>query len=423
MPKCSATPLLVYILAAISFLVVAVAAVTVIPFLLFGDFEFGNFNVNATAAFWSLFVFRYFRLAVNIFSYLILYKPSLIPANPSHTSRDVSVLIPTIENNEAFINCARSICANDPAYLFIITVGNEMRASIENSMQQLRIAFPTVNIQVHNTDVANKRRQIDTVIPLIQTRLTSMVDANVIWGPRFLRSALAPLEDRNICLVGTNKRVRRVRHAGWFASFWNFIGCLYLERHNFECRAQNAISGEVFVISGRTNVIRTAIIQDPKFRTGYLNERFFLGRFGPLAADDDNFIVRWILKQGGGINPAALKIPHVWISQPYSVYSIYLTSFFNFALLIDPVLVYLLGHTEYVHESNWTSMWLLVIWILCTKMVKLITYFYRERRDLLFFPFYILFAYYHSWIKLRALLTFWDVAWTGRNIVVDKPLG
>jgi cellulose synthase/poly-beta-1,6-N-acetylglucosamine synthase-like glycosyltransferase len=412
--------------------------------------------VNATVAFWSLFLFRYFRLAVNIVSYLT-YKPSPIPASPSYTSRDVSVLIPTVENNEAFINCAWSICVNNPAYLFVIAVGQEMRGEIDNSLHYLRNEFPTVNIQVHHTNAPNKRRQIDTVIPLIQTRLTCMVDATVIWGPRFFDSALAPLEDPNICLVGTNKRVRRTRDAGLFASFGNFIGCLYIERHNFECRAQNAISGEVFVISGRTNVVRTAIVQDLNFRIGYTDERFFLQKLGPLAADDDNFIVRWVLKQGGGVkfqydenaridiapigefprffsqclrwarttwrsNPAALKISHVWINQPYSVYSIYLASFFNFALLIDPMLVYLLYHTDYVSESSWTSIWLLLIWIVCSKMVKLITYFYRERRDLLFFPFYILFAYYHSLIKLWALFTFWDVSWAGRNIVVDAPL-
>lgn len=472
----------VYVLASISFLVVAAAAFTTLPFLLVGNFQLkdachhgfkacssllgktrniqvitavdvSKLTVNATVAFWSLFVFRYFRLAVNIVSYL-KYKPSPIPANPSYTSRDVTILIPTVENNEAFLTCARSICANSPAQLFVITVGQDMRDAIDNSLRHLRTEFPAVNMQVHYTEGANKRRQLDAVIPLIRTQFTSMVDATVIWGPRFLASALAPLEDPNVCLVGTNKRVRRTRGAGLVASFWNFIGCLYLERHNFEVRAQNAISGEVFVISGRTNLIRTVVIQDPEFRVGFVNERFFLGMRGPLAADDDNFIVRWVLKLGGGIkfqydddaridiapigefprflsqcvrwarttwrsNPAALKISHVWIKQPYSVYSIYLASFFNFALLIDPLLLYLCYRPDYVSETNWTSIWLLVIWIVCSKMVKLITYFWREPRDLLFFPLYVLFAYYHSLIKLWALLTFWDVAWSGRQLDLD----
>lgn len=469
----------VYVLASVSFLAVLAAAFITLPFLLAGNFQLkdacheskscasllrnaggfvavsslGELTVNVTAAFWSLFVFRYLRLAVNMISYLT-YKPSPIPANPSYTSEDVTALIPTVENDDALLNCVRSVCANSPVHLFVITVGQDMRDAIDNSLQHLRAEFPTVNMQVHYTEGANKRRQLDAVIPLIQTELTSMVDATVTWGPRFLTSALAPLEDPNICLVGTNKRVRRTHGAGMIASFWNFIGCLYLERHNFEVRAQNSISGEAFVISGRTNVIRTAIIQDPDFRICYVNERFFLGMLGPLAADDDNFIARWVLKRGGGIkfqyddharveiapigefprflsqcvrwarttwrsNPAALRISHVWTKQPYSVYSIYLASFFNFALLVDPLLVYLCCRTEYVSDSNWNNMWLLVTWILCSKMVKLITYFWREPRDLLFFPFYVLFAYYHSLIKLWALLTFWNGAWNGRELELD----
>lgn len=258
--------------------------------------------VWATISFCIAFVFRYYRLGVDIVKYLT-YRPSPIPAQPSYTSRDVSVLLPTIQNNQALIDCARSICVNNPAYLFVIAAGQELRNELDNSLEYLRNEFPTVNIQLPSTDTLNKRRQIDSVIPLIQTRLTCMVDATVIWGPRFLNSALAPLEDSNICLVGTNKRVQRIRGAGMFEVFWNFIGWLYVERHNFRSRAKNSISGEVFAISGRANVVRTAIIQDPNFRIGYMytNERFFLNKFGPLAADDDNFIVRWVSKRGGGI--------------------------------------------------------------------------------------------------------------------------
>lgn len=330
---------------------------------------------------------------------------------------------------------------------------------MNDSLQHLRDEFPTVDIYVHSIDVSNKRTQIDAVIPLIRTKLTSMVDATVFWGPRFLLSALAPLEDPAVWLVCTNKRVQRDHSKGFLGGFWNFIGCLYLEWHNFEIRAQNNISGEVFVISGRTNILRTGIIQDPAFRQAYVNERFFLGLFGPLAADDDNFIVRWILRAGAKIkfqydddaarieidpigeyprffsqclrwaritwrsNPAALKIPHVWLQQPYSVYSIYIASFSNFALFFDPLLVYLFCQTWHISAAgdDWEKalgLGALVAWIISTKMVKLVTYFWREPMDLIFFPGYIAFAYYHSWIKFKAMITFWDVAWSGRTLPV-----
>lgn len=456
-----------YILAFVSFLIMISVAILTLPYLYMGEFACNKTTaiwnlthcdvssfwglgdeyrvrsayVGAYAAFWALFAFRYFRLIVAIFSYFS-YKPTPVPANPTYTSRDVTVLIPTVDANEAFYRCMQSIAANLPAKIIIITVGQKMHDEIELATRAsgLLEQFPTVDIQVHHTQVANKRGQIDSAIPLIQTRLTSMADATVLWGPRFLISALAPMEDSNVWLVGTNKRVQRSREGGLRASFFNFIGCLYLERHNFDIRSQNAITGEVFVISGRTNVIRTHVIEDPAFRAGYTNEFFFLNKFGPIAADDDNFIVRWILKRGKAIkfqydddarieiapigeyprffsqclrwvrttwrsNPASLKIPHVWLRQPYSVYSIYITSFFNFALFFDALLVYLFCQTPYVTAAgdDWTtSVGMLIAWIICSKMVKLITYFWRQPMDLLFFPGYIAFAYYHSLIKLYA---------------------
>lgn len=282
--------------------VVAVAMTTLLSSFAVVDLSDLTAKAKVAIAISSVFVYRNSRLGVNIVRYLA-YKPSPIPAHPSYNSRDVSVLLPVVKNNPGFIKRVRCICVNNPAYLFVIATGQELRDEIDNSLEHLRNEFPTVNIQLPSTDTPNKRRQIDSIIPLIQTRLTCMVDATVILGPRFFNSALAPLQDPDVCLVGTNKRVQHNRNAGMFESFWNFVGWLYVQRHNFESRAQNTIKGEVFAIAGRANVVRTAIIQDPNFRIGYMftNERFFLNKYGPLAADDDNFIVRWVLKQGGGI--------------------------------------------------------------------------------------------------------------------------
>lgn len=305
--------------------VAAVAMTTLLSSFAVVDFSDLTAKAKVAIAISSVFVYRYSRLGVNVVRYLA-YKPSPIPAHPSYNSRDVSVLLPTTENSQAFINTARSVCVNNPAYLFVIAAGQELRDEIGNSLEHLRNEFPTVNIQLPSTNTPNKRRQMDSVIPLIQTRLTCMVDATVICGPRFFNSALAPLQDPDVCLVGTNKRVQHNDDAGMFESFWNFVGWLYVERHNFKSRAQNTITGGVFAIAGRANVVRTAIIQDPNFRIGYMytNERFFLNKFGPLAADDDNFIVRWVLKQGGGIrfqddNDARINIVSIG-EFPYFVY-------------------------------------------------------------------------------------------------------
>lgn len=79
----------------------------------------------------------------------------------------------------------------------------------------------------------------------------------------------------------------------------------------------------------------------------------------------------------------------------------------NFAFLIDGLLLTL----------NPGRTGPLVFWILATKLVKLMPHFRRHPRDLVFFPAYVVWAYYHSLaIKLRALLTFYNTNWTGRNL-------
>ena len=265
---------------------------------------------------------------------------------------------------------------------------------------------------------------------------------------------LAPFEDGRVGVVGTNKRVRREPRGLNWRSFWNMIGCLYLERHNFEIRATNAIDGGVFVVSGRTSAHRSKILTDPKFIQGFKNEMFFFDRFGPLNADDDNFIIRWEVKHGWDIkiqytedamiettlgtypkflsqalrwvrttwrsNSASLFSPAnglvVWWKWPWCVYAVFLTSFVNFALFYDAAMVLTLIKTTWFGEHGWDAVKVLAVWIFIGKLVKPFPHFWRNPADLLLLPGYILFGYFHSFIKLYAGLTFWVTAWGGRDL-------
>lgn len=95
------------------------------------------------------------------------------------------------------------------------------------------------------------------------------------------------------------------------------------------------------------------------------------------------------------------------------VYAVYITSFFNFALFNDLGLAYLLWDSPYGSRQN---LYLLAAWILATKMVKLFPYFLRHPEDLRMLLGYFVFAYFHSFVKLYALLTFWNCHWGGRDL-------
>lgn len=352
-----------------------------------------------------------------------------------------------------FAECLESLAANSPAHIIVVTggqIGNYERAC------EYKKYLPSLTV-IHSS-IANKRAQICQGLKLVGTRITILCDDHVFWPARILASMLAPFESRSVGAVGTKKRVRRSTTDICFAGFWNFLGCLYLERHNFELAATNCLDGGVFVISGRTAAYRTGILRNSQFINGFLSEYTFFGLFGPLNADDDNFITRWCVNHGWQIkfqysdectiettlgeyprflsqclrwvrttwrsNATSLFVDRtVWRRQPWCVYAVYLASLFNFALFYDAALLWTLYNAlnEYPAPERSTACWVacLGLWILASKLVKPFPHFRQHPKDLLFLPGYILFGYYHSLIKLYALITFWDVAWSGRpNLTV-----
>ncbi len=287
------------------------------------------------------------------------------------------------------------------------------------------------------------------------TAITVLCDDHVFWPKSFLPSILAPFNDEEVGCVGTQKRVRRTSPGFSMSGFWNVLGCLWLERHNFEIAATNTIDGGVFAVSGRTSAHRSAILKDKAFQYSFLNEYIFFGLVGPLNADDDNFITRWIVDHGWKIKiqycedaciettlgeypkylsqcmrwartswrnrPARLLSKQLWQTQPWCIYAVYLTSLVNFALFYDAAMVYALWKqltdrsTTHI-ISPFAGILTLCLCIFCGKLIKPWPHFRRNPRDLRYLPGYILFGYFHSLVKLWALLTFWNITWGSRPL-------
>ncbi|KAJ4286637.1 hypothetical protein N0V88_007927 [Collariella sp. IMI 366227] len=366
---------------------------------------------------------------------------------------DVTAIIPTVDPHRGgFTECVRSCAENKPAKIIIITAGYELYAQALSRVRQFRQEYESIQFVVERTQVASKREQVAMATRHIDTSITVLLDDHVFWGRQYLESLLRAFEDPAVGLVGTNKRVIREQGLNIWGRIWNMLGATYLCRHNFEIRATNAVDGGVFVVSGRTCAIRTEILRHPEFLPGYTNERFFFGLFGPLNPDDDNYNTRFVVRQGWKIKiqytektvmETTLGVEYplhtkflgqcrrwarttwrsnvcslitdrtVWASQPYCVYAVYLTSLTNFALPTDSALVYLLCQSSL---STRNSLIGLVCWILFTKTIKVFDYFRRYPQDIILFPAYVAFAYFHSFIKFWTLLTFWDCTWSGRQL-------
>jgi hypothetical protein len=389
------------------------------------------FESAAQRLFVIIFSFRYYRLLVGIVAYF-LHTAVAPPKSPSLTSNDVTVIIPTVNpNGLEFLNTITSILKAGCYHIIVV-----VPAMLSENLPDLgeKVTFKVC-------PVANKRRQVSIGLQLVRTRIVFLADDHVHWPSGFIPAVLAPFENPKVGGVAMWKRVLRCKQSFFnLADFWNFIGCLYLERHNFDLTASHAIDGGLFVISGRTAAYRSSIICTEEFIEAFCNEKW-LG-VGPLNADDDNFLTRWLVSRGWKLgwqhgaacmetylgdtgfkkfnsqclrwvrttwrsNSTSLCDGAVWKNYPWSVYAIYWTSFFNFALFTDFSLFYL------CRASGWSSLGL-VFWILTTKMVKPLPYFLRHPWDLIYFPGYLLFGYYHSILKLYALFTTTNTTWGSR---------
>lgn len=259
---------------------------------------------NADLIFMLLFFFRYLRFIVHTITGIFLYKPAQVKEKPRYTSNNVAVIIPTVApNTQAFLHCCETVLSNQPRLLVISTVGMKLYQDVLETLKthNFQSRFPSTEFLVVKTNQANKRKQVSLASSKIDSRITPIticVDDHVYWGTSFLKSLLAAFEDPKVGFVGTNKKVIRDTAGGLWASYTNFLACIYLVRHNFHIRSQPYIDGGVFVVSGRTSAIRTEILHNEDFRAGFQHESFLFGLLGPLNPDDDNYITRWVLRNG-----------------------------------------------------------------------------------------------------------------------------
>lgn len=290
----------------------------------------------------------------------------------------------------------------------------------------------------------------------METPITCYADDHVFWPTTFLKHALAPFEDPLVGLVGTVKRVERMKTGTFKERLLNYIAVMYLERHNFECTATYNLDGGVFVISGRTALARTKIMHSLDYRRGYLSETWWWGTVGPMKVDDDNFTTRFMVNHGyksvfhnepavlmkttlgteGGYekfsgqllrwvrttwrsNSTSLFADRkIWRAHPWTTYAMMVSLFFNIALIYDSLLWFALYNSGYL-VNYWCA---LVVFLIMSKTIKQIPHLLRNPDDI--FPFWILgmlFGYVHSLFKIWAFFTARNIEWCGRNGI--EPVG
>ena len=451
------------------------------------------------AWFVALMIFRYWRTVAQIW-FWFKYKPAVARSHPRITSADCTVVVPTVgpSGNDQYVEMITSILVNRPTRLIFSTntkaAEEQVNASLPAILADVSTGTTAYQIQhnlgpmhvvtqivVLNANVSNKRQQYVHAFSNVETEFLATVDDSASWRPRYLEATLPAFELEKVGFVGTRKwvkRVQRVQHLARFrdqdaslltnlwnayrAGFWNCIGGTYLVRHNFDATSTNRADGGVFCVSGRSSLIRTQIVKNNRFTEAFLNEFILrLGDhfpgWGPITADDDNFLTRFVINNGWDVkfqyseeatmttvlgtyplkfplqcvrwsrttfrqNPIALFIDRtIWWKWPLTVWITYLPWLYNAALFWDTLAIYALTRTAFYTESSHQVGLLccLIGFIWASKIVKTLPWFWTHPVDFFLYfiiPAYPLFAYWHSFLKVYTAFTFWDLTWSGRKL-------
>lgn len=125
------------------------------------------FAINSwSQIFLAIFMFRYVRLVVHIVAFW-KYKPYPVPNGPSYTSKEVTVILPTVKPyGDDFDECIRSVANNHPAEILVVTAGAECVERVSSITTQ----YP--EIRVFMMERPNKRVQICEVLPQVSSVYT-----------------------------------------------------------------------------------------------------------------------------------------------------------------------------------------------------------------------------------------------------------
>ncbi|TGO14874.1 hypothetical protein BTUL_0047g00360 [Botrytis tulipae] len=413
-----------------------------------------------SAAFVFLFAFKFVKIVVHLFSYNFLSSYKLPPLHPSVVPSDVTVIIATVGDfADEFVRTIDLVLENHPAKIIISTVGTEKliqaRRVVERIMREKRL--PGRKIEVIAVHQPSKRVQCVQASLQVRTGLIAYVDDHVFWPRTFLQSVLAEFEDPAVGIVGTCKRVIREPGDNWSDSLRNFFACIYLERHNYELTSTYNIDGGLWVVSGRTCLLRTEIVQSVDYRSKFLSETF-LGA-GPVNCDDDNFNTRYMMNHGyktvfhnrpealiettlgksGGwpkfyqqlirwsrsIWRSHIKTVLIdgtcWKFCPWTSYAMFVSGLLNISIIYDSLLFFTLFKSDFYTETNHAGAYLL--WaIISSRMIKSWNCYMRHKHEMWWaVPAEFLFGYFHGIIRLIALLTCRDIGWGGRDLTGLAP--
>lgn len=228
--------------------------------------------------------------------YVEAYTPFPISEKPSFTSRNVSVIIPTVDPSPRFTNNLISIIENRPLEIIIVTVPQWLEA-VERLVEPARKIANEYDlfITVMTISGAQKRDQLIAGVNVANGCILALVDDDALWKANVLTILLAPFEQFDVGLVGgpiTSFVPEERQHPDVITPWESAAVKLRARRYDSTKAFFAADGGTNFVVSGATMLLRKEIMTDPSFQREFQSETWLGVR---QNTGDDSFITRWVL--------------------------------------------------------------------------------------------------------------------------------
>lgn len=387
--------------------------------------------------------YRYLIFFIKLMAWGV-YRPIRPIKNPLYRAdQDVTIVVPTIDAGEEFVEAARSWLACNPKEILVVTE-EAVREQIQTLIAERIHHSAAEKIRVLSVPKASKRIQMVKGIQHTTTDILVFADDDAIWKPTMLDYILACFEDESIGGVGTSQTVKPLHK---WRSIWEVLAGFRLTIRNIEVAASTHIDGGVCCISGRTAAYRTIILKDPSFQHNFVND-YWRGKY-LLNSGDDKFLTRWMISHGWRtymqVCPEAELLStfkdnwrflnqvlrwtrntwrsdfrslfverFIWTRHPFVAYTMIDKIFNPLTLLSGPASVIVLCFLQY-HLPQWNIASSYIVWLCLTRLVKLSPHLVRWPHHFVALPAFLLFNFYFACMKIYALFTLNVTGWGTRK--------
>jgi cellulose synthase/poly-beta-1,6-N-acetylglucosamine synthase-like glycosyltransferase len=223
-------------------------------------------------------------------------SPIDVPAEPTYTSDDVTVVIPTINTGNRLAGTILKVAQNRPHEIIVVTVDKD-RESIQRLLKETRDLLGGLAplLTVGTVCAPSKRKQMALGTQLACTSIIVFADDDVVWPAGVLKYILACFEDPAVGGVGTLQNLAMPLFTEP-QNLWQSLAADRLARRMVRVCANNYMDHGMTCLSGRTAAYRAEILQTEQFIHSFTHE-YWMRRY-LLDTGDDVFVTHWLYSRG-----------------------------------------------------------------------------------------------------------------------------